>query len=356
MPALDPHEADEQRGGHREAREGPRRSPAPVVGLDQREDERHRAQRDCRRALEVVAAAGALGPALGEDPRRQQEDRRADRHVDEEDPAPAEHLDDRAAEQEADRAAGAGDRAPDSERPVALAALRERREDDRQRRGRDHRAAETLRAAGDQQRRLRLRQPAGERRAREQRDAGHEQATTTESVGRAPAEQQEPSEEQRVGVEHPRQVLVGEADVALDAWQRDVHDARVEHHHELDHRDDGEHRVGARRDLPANLHLRPSLDRNLRALLHRRHDRPDPGEVSSPDVGDSPAGPGTPRPRDVMAPRSRRVASAGVRASRRVLLGLRGTRLRRRVDAGRRAWTRRYLHGCCRQAARCPHR
>src|SRR4051794_27732333 len=52
-------------------------------------------ERDGRRALDVVAAADALTPAVGEDPRREHEDRRADRHVDEEDPAPAEHLDDR---------------------------------------------------------------------------------------------------------------------------------------------------------------------------------------------------------------------------------------------------------------------
>jgi hypothetical protein len=31
------------------------------------------------------------------------------------------------------------------------------------------------------------------------------------------------------------------------------------------------------------------LDRNLRELLHQPYDRPDPGEVSSPDAGDSPA-------------------------------------------------------------------
>ena len=314
MPALDPHEADEQRDGHRQAREGPPRPPAPVVGLDQREDESHRAQRDGRRALDVVAAADALGPALGEEPRRQQEDRRADRHVDEEDPAPAEQLDDHATEQEAGRAAGAGDRAPDAERPVALAALRERREDDRQRRGRDHRAAEALRAAGDQQRRLRLRQPAGDRRAREQRHAGHEQATTTEPVGRAPAEQQEPSEEQRVGVEHPRQVLLGEADVALDARQRDVHDARVEHHHELGHRDDGEHRVGARRlrTWPARDFARGTL-MSVMAL----HDRPDPGEPSSPDDGDSAIDAGARRSAGARAARGRAPRSARRRRTTR---------------------------------------
>src|SRR3954470_24189821 len=124
--------------------------------------------------------------------------------------------------------------------------------------------------------------PAMNRRRRPSRSA----ATAPGPVRGTPAEQQEPSEDQRVGVEHPRQALLGEADLVLDARQRDVHDGRVEHHHELGHRDDGEHRVGAGPNLP-DRSLGAGED-DLRAFLHGPHDRPEPGEPSSPDGGDCP--------------------------------------------------------------------
>ena len=50
-------------------------------------------------------------------------EREADRQVDEEDRAPVDELGQRAAQQHADRGAGAADRAPDAERLGALAAL-----------------------------------------------------------------------------------------------------------------------------------------------------------------------------------------------------------------------------------------
>ena len=67
------------------------------------------------------------------------------------------------AEQDAGRGAEAADRAPGAERDVALAALGERRREDRQRGRRDDRRAEALEGAGGDQRRLRPGQ-AGEER------------------------------------------------------------------------------------------------------------------------------------------------------------------------------------------------
>ena len=76
-----------------------------------------------------------------------------------------------AAEQHAGSAAAAGDRAPDAEREVALAALGERRRQDRERRRREQRAAEPLERAEGDQRALRPGE-AGEQRAdREEGDA-----------------------------------------------------------------------------------------------------------------------------------------------------------------------------------------
>ena len=50
---------------------------------------------------------------------------------------------------------------------------------------------------------------------------------------RAPAEEQESAEHERVGADHPLQVLLREVEIGLDGGERDVHDRDVEHHHEL---------------------------------------------------------------------------------------------------------------------------
>ncbi len=52
-------------------------------------------------------------------------------------------------------------------------------------------------------------------------------------VGRAAAEEEEAAEDQRVGADHPLEVLLREPEVELDRRQRDVHDRDVEHDHEL---------------------------------------------------------------------------------------------------------------------------
>ena len=150
MAALDDHERDDQRRRDRETRQRAPGGPAPAVGLDECEDESDRAQRDGDRALNVVPALrGRLGPALRHDAGSQRQHHGADRHVDEEDPAPGECLHDHTPQQQSDRAPRTRDRAPDRERAVALRPFGEGREDDRQRRRRDQRAAEPLQTAGD---------------------------------------------------------------------------------------------------------------------------------------------------------------------------------------------------------------
>ena len=61
-----------------------------------------------------------------------------------------------------------------------------------------------------------------------------------EQVAGPPAEQQQPAEGERVGVDHPFQVGTGKVQRVLDVRQRHVHDRGVEHHHQLrggDHRE-----------------------------------------------------------------------------------------------------------------------
>ena len=120
-------------------------------------------------------------------------------------PLPAERIDEHAAGDHAERAAEARETAPDAHGDVAIAPVGERHGQDRERRGREQRAAEALgRACGDEDARRR-REPGHERGAGEQRQAGHEHPATTEQVGRAAAEQQEAAEQQRVRADDPLQ-------------------------------------------------------------------------------------------------------------------------------------------------------
>ena len=67
-----------------------------------------------------------------------------------------------------------------------------------------------------------------------------EGAQAPEDVAEAAAEQQQPAEGEGVGVEHPGEAGGREPEVGLDVRERDVHDGRVEHEHELGDEDDAE--------------------------------------------------------------------------------------------------------------------
>ena len=164
----------------------------------------------------------------------------ADRHVHEEHPAPVEVLDQQAARDQADGAAGDAHRRVHAHRPVARPALGEGDRDQRQRGGRGERAADALQDARAEQPGLVGGEPAEQRGEREQHDAGDEDPAAPQQVAGPPAEQQQPAEGQRVGVDDPLQVGAGEVERVLDVRQRDVDDGRVEHDHELRRRDDGE--------------------------------------------------------------------------------------------------------------------
>ena len=99
---------------------------------------------------------------------------------------------------------------------------------------------------------------AGQRGQREQDEAGHEHAPPAQQVGHAPAEQQEAAEGEHVGVHDPGEVALREVERLADRGQRDVHDRRVEHHHELRRGEqaEGDPAGGARSFLGSCLNLR----------------------------------------------------------------------------------------------------
>ena len=186
-----------------------------------------------QRAAEIEAAPAGARRVGRHDVQRAGAERQPDGQVDEEDQPPVDELGQRAAEQHAERRAGAADRAPRAQRLGPLAALGERAHDDRERRGGEHGGAEALTGAGGEQRRRSAGERRGERRQREHAQAGEEHAPAPEQVGGAPAEQQQAAEDQRVARDRPADVTAADVEVLRHVGKRDVHGRDVEDHHQL---------------------------------------------------------------------------------------------------------------------------
>jgi hypothetical protein len=138
-----------------------------------------------------------------------------------------------AAEDEADCAADARNRAEGAERPVALSGLGEDRREQAQSRGGHHRAPEPLQGPADQERLLVRRQTAQERRGAEDEHPQDEEATSSVQVARPAAQDQETAEGQGVQRHDVLEVRLAQAEIRPQRRQGDVHDRRVEHDHEL---------------------------------------------------------------------------------------------------------------------------
>jgi hypothetical protein len=62
----------------------------------------------------------------------------------------------------------------------------------------------------------------------------------SEEVAEAAAEQQEPAESDQVSVDHPRERLLGEAEVLADGRERDADDGHIEDDHQVAETEDEE--------------------------------------------------------------------------------------------------------------------
>ena len=128
-------------------------------------------------------------------------------------------------------------------RPMALVRSRgvgEQQRDEAEGGRRGQGLAQPLREAGADER------PGGLARARshrghaEHRDADEEHPASAEDVAEPAAEQQQAARHEHVAVHDPGEAGLGEAEVALDRRERDVHDADVEDEHELHEQQHGE--------------------------------------------------------------------------------------------------------------------
>ena len=208
--------AGQERHARGQRRDDLERGPAQRFGPDHAEDDGQHAGGAEHGPGDVERPrAGRGDPAGGHEHRRQGEQEHPDRDVDEEHPLPAERVDEDAAGDDAEGAAEAGQPAPDAHRDVALAPVGEGHGEDREGGGRHERSAETLHGADADEHALRRRQAAGQRRDGEEAEAGGEDPAAAQQVGEPAAEQQEPAEGQRVGADHPLQVVGGEVQRGL---------------------------------------------------------------------------------------------------------------------------------------------
>jgi hypothetical protein len=230
----------EQRRRAREEKQRLHRRPARVGSFDHRVDEQDERTGDGQRSGGVVAPSRRGGATLGEQDRGERNREQADWDVDEEDPFPAEAVDEGAADQPGCRRAEASECSPDSEGLVALGSRLEQGRDDRERsRGHD-RGTDPLERPGADQRLVRPGEPAEQRGEREESEADHEHSPPPEQVGGSPSKQKQAGEGEGIGAHHPLQPLRGEGEVLLDRGESDGHDRCVENDHEEGAAEEGE--------------------------------------------------------------------------------------------------------------------
>ena len=208
-PALPERERHSQRDACGQEPPGGRRVPAVRGRVGEAVDQAEHRAGDQQRA-------GDVEPGLnrGRLPLQQQrsagERHRGEDQVHIQAPAPGQVLGQRAAEQQAHRAAGRGDRPVDGERLGAVLRRGERGGQQRQRGGHQQRRERALAGPrGDQHGEV-DRGAADGRDHGEPGQAGQERDLAAEQVGQPAAEQQQAAERQRVGGDHPLPVHGGE--------------------------------------------------------------------------------------------------------------------------------------------------
>ena len=146
-----------------------------------------------------------------------------------------------AAGEQAERTAGDRREHVGAHRAGAIGRLGELGDDDRE----DHRGLERgadalEEASADQDALSSARRRTAPRRRVNSDHAEQEHALATEQVAEPAGQQQEAAERDEERVDDPGEVALGEVEVVLDRGQRDVHDRRVEHDHQLRQADDDE--------------------------------------------------------------------------------------------------------------------
>ena len=169
-----------------------------------------------------VGVAGLGHPAL-----RDHDGQRGERQVDQEDPAPGGVLHQGTAHERPDRRGDAAEPRPGADGAGPALGL-ERALDHGQAAGRQHRGADALQDAGEDQHGGAGGDPAQQRREREPDGADHEDAPAAVAVAERAAQQDQRRHGQQVAVADPLQLGQARVEVPADGAQGDVDDRAVE--------------------------------------------------------------------------------------------------------------------------------
>ena len=284
------HEIDRGEGPGREDRQRDHRVRGPGLGddePDQRQPSKHEGEhhhsdagpttgpggqpvrdagqpgRPQQRAGDVETVRRLGVGRLGYVPSRDHEHGDRDRDVDQEDQAPAGHLDDPAAEERPDRPRDAGQAGPGADRPHPVPVDERGLQDGQGTRGQQS-ATDALQCPGSDQEADAGGNSAEQRRDREPGHADQVDPASAEAVTQRAAEQDERGQGQGVTVDHPLQTGRAGAQVVPDPWQRDVD------HGAVDERHTGPE-DGRQQDPPAGGLAVPDVTRRQRASRCARH-------------------------------------------------------------------------------------
>ena len=173
-----------------------------------------------------VETRGAFDADLRHDPDREHETRDPDRHVDVEDPAPAECGDEQAADRRPEqRSERRRDEKPvhDRDQLAFRGGLKQHEPADRD----HHRAAGALQQAGCDEDRKTSGQAAEDRAEREQGDRGGEHGAGAEPVADPTGRRDEDAEAHEIGGQRVVRLVVRHGERPRDVGQRDVDDGGV---------------------------------------------------------------------------------------------------------------------------------
>ena len=221
---------------------------APAMGrlLDQRKHRQAEAHRGGQDPEPVDVAIGIGIDALAHETLREPHRQQDQRHVDQEDRAPGDRLDQRAAAGGPDHRRDPGPGGPGADRLAALGALEGGRED---RQGSRHQqgAGEPLQAARGDQNPAARRDAAEDRGDAEQAETEDEDPPSAELVAQRAPDEQKGDEPEQIGLDDPLLVSQARAQIVADHGQGDVHHSRIEEDDDRpqDRRDYGEAQASA---------------------------------------------------------------------------------------------------------------
>ena len=213
-------------------RDDRRRTPAPRRQFRDGVHRQHQSGRHQHGSRDVPSGSGRRARVCRQDPQREPDGDQSDRHIDQENPVPAEGLGQDTAGEQADRGTGRADEAVDPDRPGPVGAVRKQPdhhgEDDR----RGDRTCCTLEEPSADEHGRRGREPAQARRDREGGNAEQEDPASSGEVADPARQQQHTTERHEIGTHHDAQLGRREPEILLDRRQRNGHHGAVEDDHQ----------------------------------------------------------------------------------------------------------------------------